>query len=141
MRYQPHLPRALKGITLTTKAGEKVGIVGRTGAGKSSLSLALFRILEPHTGSIVIDGQDIRSVGLQCLRSRLTIIPQEPTLFSGSLRFNLDPGGRYSEERLYQAVGVAGLGELVHSLQGGLDHPLSEGGAGLSGGGGDISVH
>jgi ABC-type multidrug transport system fused ATPase/permease subunit len=81
-------------------SGEKVGIVGRTGAGKSSLTLALFRIIEPAEGTIVIDNQNIAQMGLGFLRSRLTIIPQDPVLFSGSLRFNIDPFHLYSDEQV-----------------------------------------
>ena len=83
--------RFLKNLNLKIDPGEKVGIVGRTGAGKSSLTLALFRILEPITGKIFIDGVDITDIGLIDLRKSLTIIPQDPLLFSGSLRYNLDP--------------------------------------------------
>ncbi|XP_022670317.1 multidrug resistance-associated protein 1-like isoform X4 [Varroa destructor] len=90
-RYRNGLPLVLKNISATIRAGEKVGIVGRTGAGKSSLTLALFRVLEPASGKIIIDGIDIRDIGLHDLRHRLTIIPQDSVLFRGSLRLNLDP--------------------------------------------------
>ena len=131
-RYRPELPCVLDDFNLEVQDNEKVGIVGRTGAGKSSLSLALFRIIEPSAGSITIDGRDITSIGLQDLRSRLTIIPQEPTLFSGSLRFNLDPGSQFPDSAIHAALESAGLRELVAELEGGLEHRVAEGGAGLS---------
>ena len=88
---------------------EKIGIVGRTGAGKSSLTLALFRIIEAAGGQITIDGQNIGLMGLNRLRSRLTIIPQDPVLFSGSLRMNLDPFEMYSDDQIWMALEHAHL--------------------------------
>jgi len=88
-RYREGLDLVIKGIDCTIHGGEKIGVVGRTGAGKSSLTLALFRIVEAAGGSIVLDGVDIAKIGLHELRSRITIIPQDPVLFSGSLRMNL----------------------------------------------------
>ena len=99
-RYREGLDLVLKGVSCRILSGEKVGIVGRTGAGKSSLTLALFRIIEPTEGTIVIDDCDITQMGLGCLRSRLTIIPQDPVLFSGTLRFNIDPFTIYSDEQV-----------------------------------------
>ena len=89
MRYRAGLDLVLRGLTLDIAAGEKIGIAGRTGAGKSSLVLVLLRIVEPCGGSITIDGIDITSIGLHDLRSRVAIIPQDPVLFVGTLRFNL----------------------------------------------------
>merc|ERR1719219_2601544 len=108
-RYRPDLDNVLTDFSLTVRSGQKVGIVGRTGAGKSSLSLALFRLMEASGGSITIDKEDISGLGLQDLRSRLTIIPQEPTIFSGTLRFNLDPAGQYPDCQLLEALRTAGL--------------------------------
>ena len=88
MRYRPELDLVLNKISCVINAGEKIGIIGRTGSGKSSLMSALFRLVEPANGSISIDGKDITSIGLNDLRSRLTIIPQEPILFSGTIRYN-----------------------------------------------------
>ena len=85
-RYREGLDLVLKGVSLRIKPREKIGICGRTGAGKSSLTLALFRIIEPVTGKILLDGRDIYNLGLHRLRSALTIIPQDPVLFTGSLR-------------------------------------------------------
>ncbi len=90
----------LKQITLKVESGQRVGVVGRTGAGKSSLTLALFRLLEPSDGTIFIDSVDISKLGLYELRSKLTIIPQDPVLFTGNLRINLDTFDKYSDEEI-----------------------------------------
>ncbi|KAF2402739.1 P-loop containing nucleoside triphosphate hydrolase protein [Trichodelitschia bisporula] len=102
--YAPDLPPVLTGLTFKVGKGERVGVVGRTGAGKSSLTLALFRFLEARKGSIVIDGLDIASIRLGVLRSRLAIIPQDPVLFSGTVRSNLDPFERHGDEELREAL-------------------------------------
>lgn len=102
------------------------------GAGKSSLTLALFRIIEPAGGSIIIDGIDISKIGLHSLRSGLTIIPQDPVLFSGSLRLNLDPFGQKSDEEVWRALELAHLKSFVQGLTAGLSHEVSEGGENLS---------
>ena len=99
----------LKNVSFEVNANEKVGIVGRTGAGKSSLTLALFRIIEPSDGNIVIDDIDVTKLGLYDLRSRLTIIPQDPALFTGTLRMNLDPFQQYSDSELWRALESASL--------------------------------
>ncbi|KAK7866925.1 hypothetical protein R5R35_001662 [Gryllus longicercus] len=132
VRYREGLELVLKGVTFSVKGGEKVGIVGRTGAGKSSLTLALFRIIEAAGGSILIDGQDISKMGLHALRSRLTIIPQDPVLFSGTLRINLDPFGLYSDDDIWRALEHAHLKSFVKGLAAGLSHEVSEGGENLS---------
>nr|CAD7452939.1 unnamed protein product [Timema tahoe] len=132
VRYREGLDLVLKGIDVTIKGGEKVGIVGRTGAGKSSLTLALFRIIEPAGGSILIDDVDISQLGLHALRSRITIIPQDPVLFSGSLRQNLDPFDTISDEVLWKALEHAHLKTFVKGLPAGLSHEVSEGGENLS---------
>ena len=98
MRYRPELEPVLKHLNLHIDPGEKVGVVGRTGAGKSSLVLCLMRIIELESGRIVIDGVDIKQLGLEDLRSHIAIIPQEPLLFSGTVRSNLDPFSEYSDE-------------------------------------------
>ncbi|KAJ5562910.1 hypothetical protein N7461_001671 [Penicillium sp. DV-2018c] len=103
-RYRPDLDSVLKEVSFSVKAGEKVGIVGRTGAGKSSLALALFRGLEAEKGQILIDGVDIGSIGLRDLREAITIVPQDPTLFTGTLRSNLDPFGLFSDEQIFTAL-------------------------------------
>ena len=91
LRYRPKTDLVLKGLTFDIEGGQKIGIVGRTGAGKSTISLGLSRIVEIEKGSIMIDGLNIQEVGLNNLRKKLTIIPQDPTLFTGTLRFNVDP--------------------------------------------------
>lgn len=92
----------LKGISLCINGGEKVGVVGRTGSGKSTLIQVFFRLVEPCGGNIVIDGVDISKVGLHDLRSRFGIIPQEPVLFEGTIRSNIDPIGLYSDDEIWQ---------------------------------------
>jgi ATP-binding cassette subfamily C (CFTR/MRP) protein 1 len=105
LRYRPQTPLVLKGINLTIKGGHKVGVVGRTGSGKSTLILALFRLAEAAEGSLTIDDVDISTLGLNDLRSRLSIIPQDPTLFDGTVRSNIDPLGEHSDPEIW-AVSV-----------------------------------
>ncbi|KAJ3231382.1 hypothetical protein HDU78_007733, partial [Chytriomyces hyalinus] len=104
MRYAPDLPPVLHNISFSVKGGEKVGIVGRTGAGKSSLSLSLFRIVEATQGTICIDGVDIATLGLFDLRSRMTMIPQDPVLFAGTIRSNLDPFNLYDDAAVWSCL-------------------------------------
>ncbi|KAJ5304146.1 uncharacterized protein N7443_003806 [Penicillium atrosanguineum] len=103
-RYRPDLDPVLKEVSFSVKPGEKVGIVGRTGAGKSSLALALFRGLEAEKGQIVIDGVDIGAIGLRDLREAITIVPQDPTLFTGTIRSNLDPFGLFNDAEIFTAI-------------------------------------
>ena len=102
LRYAPHLPLVLKGITCTFPGGSKTGIVGRTGSGKSTLVQALFRMVDPVGGKIMIDGVDIMGIGLHDLRARLGIIPQEPALFEGTLRTNVDLLGEHSDAEIWE---------------------------------------
>lgn len=104
-RYRPELDLVLKNINLSIKAHEKIGVVGRTGAGKSSLTLALFRIIEPVTGNISIDNLNTSTVGLLDVRSRLAIIPQDAALFEGTIRDNLDPGHVHDDTELWGVLG------------------------------------
>uniref|UniRef100_A0A4W2CK18 ATP-binding cassette sub-family C member 10 n=1 Tax=Bos indicus x Bos taurus TaxID=30522 RepID=A0A4W2CK18_BOBOX len=129
--YRPGLPNALDGVTFRVQPGEKLGIVGRTGSGKSSLLLVLFRLLEPSSGRVLLDGMDTSQLELAELRSQLAIIPQEPFLFSGTVRENLDPRGLYEDGALWQALEQCHLSEAIESM-GGLDGELGEGGRRLS---------
>uniref|UniRef100_A0A8C6P277 ABC-type glutathione-S-conjugate transporter n=1 Tax=Nothobranchius furzeri TaxID=105023 RepID=A0A8C6P277_NOTFU len=132
LQYRKGLELALKGITLNVDKREKVGIVGRTGAGKSSLALGIFRILEAAKGKIFIDGVNIADIGLHDLRSRVTIIPQDPILFSGSLRMNLDPFDTYTDEEIWSSLELAHLKTFVSNLPDKLSYECSEGGENLS---------
>ena len=134
LRYRPDTDLVLHNLTFSIKNNEKIGVIGRTGAGKSTLCLALCRIVEAATGSIYIDGQDISKVGLEQLRSKVTIIPQDPTLFTGSLRFNLDPEGIHSDSELTQLIREAALEKLLIRDNKGLDQQVEEGGQNLSSG-------
>lgn len=102
IRYAEHLPSVLKDITCTFPGKRKIGVVGRTGSGKSTLIQAIFRIVDPRKGTIIIDGVDICKIGLHDLRSRLSIIPQDPTMFEGTVRGNLDPLGQYSDNEIWE---------------------------------------
>jgi len=144
MRYRPELELCLKDVSFKINGGERVGVCGRTGAGKSSLTLALFRILEASAGKIFIDGVDVATIGLHDLRSIVSIIPQDPQLFEGSLRSvqwnkvdatltasrsNIDPTNVASDADIWQALGQAYLKDPVMTNMGGsLDAEVSEGG-------------
>lgn len=132
LRYRQDLDLVLKNISITIEGGEKVGIVGRTGAGKSSLTLGLFRINESAQGEIVIDGINIAKIGLHDLRFKITIIPQDPVLFSGSLRMNLDPFSKHSDEEIWNSLELAHLKGFVAALPDKLNHECAEGGENLS---------
>uniref|UniRef100_I2CX20 Multidrug resistance-associated protein 1 n=1 Tax=Macaca mulatta TaxID=9544 RepID=I2CX20_MACMU len=132
LRYREDLDFVLRHINVTINGGEKVGIVGRTGAGKSSLTLGLFRISESAEGEIIIDGINIARIGLHDLRFKITIIPQDPVLFSGSLRMNLDPFSQYSDEEVWTSLELAHLKGFVSALPDKLDHECAEGGENLS---------
>ncbi|EOD49308.1 putative abc multidrug transporter protein [Neofusicoccum parvum UCRNP2] len=109
MRYRDGLPLVLQGLNMHVLAGERIGVVGRTGAGKSSIMSTLFRLVEISGGSITIDGVNISTIGLKDLRSRLAIIPQDPTLFRGTIRSNLDPFGEHTDLELWGALRQADL--------------------------------
>ncbi|CAG2107663.1 unnamed protein product, partial [Medioppia subpectinata] len=121
----------LRNLCCAIGAGEKVGIVGRTGAGKSSIIAALFRLAEPQ-GQVLVDGVDTKSVGLRELRRRISIIPQEPVVFTGTVRHNLDPFGEFADPDIWAALNEVQLGHTVRELPGQLDGALSEGGGNLS---------
>jgi len=132
IKYRDDLDPVLRGISCSIKAGEKIGVVGRTGAGKSTLTNALFRLIEPTSGSIFIDNIDISQIGLDVLRSRLSIVPQNPVLFSGTIRSNLDPFSRHSDEEIWQTVGQVHLKQHVLQLPEQLGYSIQENGEGLS---------
>ncbi|KAF8095196.1 hypothetical protein N665_0339s0065 [Sinapis alba] len=113
VRYRPNTPLVLKGITLNIKGGEKVGVVGRTGSGKSTLIQVLFRLVEPSEGRIIIDGIDVCTLGLHDLRSRFGIIPQEPVLFEGTVRSNIDPTDQYTDEEIWKSLERCQLKDVV----------------------------
>ncbi|ERN18209.1 hypothetical protein AMTR_s00705p00001490, partial [Amborella trichopoda] len=128
VRYAPQLPLVLRGITCTFPGGLKTGIVGRTGSGKSTLIQVLFRIVDPVGGQILMDGIDISCIGLHDLRSRLSIIPQDPTMFEGTIRSNLDPLEEYSDGEIWQALDKCQLGEEVRQKDLKLESLVSENG-------------
>ena len=133
-RYRPGLDLVLKNINLSIKSHEKVGVVGRTGAGKSSLTLALFRIIEPSEGDITIDDLSTSSIGLLDLRRRLAIIPQDAALFEGTVRDNLDPGHVHDDTELWSVLDHARLRDHIASMSGQLDAHVHEAGSNLSSG-------
>ena len=131
IKYNQDASPLLHGITCTFQGGDKIGIVGRTGSGKTSLINAIFRLVEPSGGKIIIDDYDITEMGLHDLRSRIGVIPQDPILFYGSIRYNLDPQGRFSDEQIWEVLGKCQLIEAVKDKQG-LDSHIVEGGSNWS---------
>ncbi|XP_030621036.1 ATP-binding cassette sub-family C member 8 [Chanos chanos] len=132
VRYDSSLKPVLKRVNAHIKPGQKVGICGRTGSGKSSFSLALFRMVDAFEGQIIIDGIDIAKLPLQTLRSRFSIILQDPIMFSGTIRFNLDPERKATDRMLWEALEIAQLMPVVKALPGGLDAMVTEGGENFS---------
>ncbi|XP_050216935.1 ABC transporter C family member 3-like [Mercurialis annua] len=128
VRYAPHMPLVLQGLTCTFQGGKKTGIVGRTGSGKSTLIQTLFRIVDPAAGQIMIDGINISSIGLHDLRSKLSIIPQDPTMFEGTVRSNLDPLEEYTDEQIWEALDKCQLGDEVRKKEKKLDSTVAENG-------------
>jgi ABC-type multidrug transport system fused ATPase/permease subunit len=134
VRYRPELPMALSDITFHVKSGMRVGIIGRTGSGKSTLILTLMRLLEPAEGVVEIDGINLSTLALEDLRSSLVVVPQEPVLFSGSLRESLDPFQACSDEEIHDALKRVELWPLFCSLAERLDTAVHEGGFNFSSG-------
>ncbi|XP_041445573.1 ATP-binding cassette sub-family C member 8 isoform X2 [Xenopus laevis] len=132
VRYDSSLKPVLKHVNAHITPGQKIGICGRTGSGKSSFSLAFFRMVDTFQGRIIIDGIDIAKLPLQTLRSRLSIILQDPILFSGTIRFNLDPENKCTDAMLWEALEIAQLKHVVKVLPGGLDATVTEGGENFS---------
>ncbi|URE47217.1 Sodium/hydrogen exchanger family [Musa troglodytarum] len=134
VRYRPNAPLVLKGITCTFASGHKIGVVGRTGSGKTTLISALFRLVDPTCGRILIDGVDICSIGLKDLRMKLSIIPQEPTLFRGSIRSNLDPLGLHTDREIWEALEKCQLKTAISTLPTLLDSAVNDDGQNWSAG-------
>ncbi|KAL8170697.1 hypothetical protein V2J09_022501 [Rumex salicifolius] len=132
VRYQPNSPLVLLGISCVFEGGHKIGIVGRTGSGKTTLINTLFRLVEPTEGKIVIDGVDISTIGLHDLRSHFGVIPQEATLFGGSVRYNLDPLSEHSDQELWEVLEKCQLKEAVQEKQEGLSSLVVQDGSNWS---------
>ncbi|KAJ5076658.1 multidrug-resistance like protein 1 isoform i [Anaeramoeba ignava] len=126
MKYRPNLPDVLKDISVEFESGEKVGIVGRTGCGKTSLALCLFRIVNPYKGSILIDGIDISKIKISKLRHKLSIIPQDVIIFSGTVRENLDPFKKYTDLQIWEILSLVNLTEKIRTLPFQLSTEISE---------------
>jgi len=114
LRYRPDCDLVLKGVDFHIKGGEKVGIVGRTGAGKSTLIQCISRLVEIESGNMIIDGVNTSDIPLEQLRDTITVIPQDPTLFAGSVRFNLDPMNKHSDEEILSLLKRAGLEKILN---------------------------
>lgn len=133
-KYRPDAETVLRDLNIVFEPGKKIGVVGRTGAGKSTLCLAICRFIEPLKGKILIDGVDISKVGLADLRDQITVIPQDPAMFENTLRFNLDPDKQSSDEEIMRLINKAGLNTLVAKDPNGLDAKIHLRGDNLSSG-------
>ncbi|KAL5708887.1 Multidrug resistance-associated protein 7 [Ranunculus cassubicifolius] len=132
IRYRPDTPLVIRGISCEFERDHKIGIVGRTGSGKTTLISALFCLVEPVEGRIVIDGVDISTIGLHDLRSRFGIIPQDPTIFNGTVRYNLDPLSQHSDMEIWEVLRKCQLLEVVQDKEKGLDASVLEDGSNWS---------
>ena len=131
-KYRHDTEIVLKNVSFSIKAGEHIGLVGRTGCGKSTLALCLFRLIEPYSGKIYIDDVDITSIGLKKLRENLTIITQESTILDGTLRYNFDPKGEHTDKEIYKVLKKIGFDDFVKKQPLHLSHVISENGSNLS---------
>merc|ERR1739838_678273 len=134
LRYKTDLPLVLKGLNLTIQAGKKVGVVGRTGAGKSTLFLSLLRMVPIEDGAIIVDGISIDHVDLTNVRNKMSIIPQEPVMFAGTVKYNIDPYNEHSDKELLDCLERAHLTKFIESKDEKLEYMLSEGGSNISAG-------
>merc|ERR1712232_237728 len=134
VRYRESLPKVLNELKLEIPGGTKVGICGRSGSGKSTLAKCLFRLIETSEGIVEIDGRNIARVELLTLRSKISMIPQDPTLFAGPLRFSLDPANKHSDIELWEALDSIGMKTHVEGMPNGLDATITGGGENLSAG-------
>jgi len=132
LRYQRHLPLVLKEVSFAAEGGTKVGLVGRTGSGKSTTLLALFRLVEAEAGQILIDGVDIQRLRLEDVRSKLTIIPQDPLLFQGTIRSNLDPFDQFTDAMIWSALKQSNMHDRIADEPMKLEAPVAEGGGNFS---------
>ncbi|KAK4307092.1 hypothetical protein Pmani_021109 [Petrolisthes manimaculis] len=132
LRYRPDLPLVLHGITASIKAGEKIGIVGRTGAGKSSLISTLLRLSELDSVTVEVDGVDVSKLGLHTLRSSISVIPQDPVLFQGTISYNLDPFNEHTDESVWASLEQSHLKVTVSRLDHGLSSKVEEAGENFS---------
>ena len=132
VKYRPNTEIVLKNLNFVIQGQEKVGIVGRTGSGKSTITLCLFRILEATEGKILIDDVDISKLGLEILRHNLTIIPQDPALMEGSLRYNIDPLEKSDDNEIIKVMEKIGFDYIIKRDKQGLNQEIAEGGSNLS---------
>lgn len=130
VRYRPEMPIILKNLNFTVNSKEKVGVIGRTGSGKSTICNCIFRILEASSGQIQIDGKDISKVPLEILRQNITIIPQDPFIFNGTLKYNIDPLGYYSNEKIQSCLKMIGFN--YENNEKGIERNIDDNGGNLS---------
>ncbi|KAB2632863.1 ABC transporter C family member 10-like [Pyrus ussuriensis x Pyrus communis] len=132
VRYRPNAPLVLRGINCVIEGGDKIGVVGRTGGGKTTLISVLFRLVEPTEGKVIVDNYDICKIGLHDLRLRFGIIPQDPTLFSGSVRFNLDPLSKHTDHEIWEVLEKCQLRKAIEEKEEGLDSLIVQDGTNWS---------